>query len=261
MVYFALSPDFAGAISNADFPVRVFHNYKDYDRARPDSYCFVIGSKKADKASKLLKNLRSDTSLSFKPMFLLTSLGDTVDHLSDGIVHTLGEAFESATAIYQKLQELDLKGSTDPEDQTCRLIGHLYARNGYILEPNASWKNEKFYTYPLVDAMLKAPDSVSLLQYLSDRNLIEPARLVDRLHQCSQCEGTHLNYVDICPHCSSIDITQIPFLHCYTCGHVAPEEGFLIKGALMCPNCEKRLRHIGADYDRPPGLRTRGTAR
>jgi GGDEF domain-containing protein/DNA-directed RNA polymerase subunit RPC12/RpoP len=57
--------------------------------------------------------------------------------------------------------------------------------------------------------------------------------------------------VDACPHSRSIDIVQKPFLHCFTCGHVAQEESFLASGALVCPNCLSRLRHIGTDYDRP----------
>jgi GGDEF domain-containing protein/DNA-directed RNA polymerase subunit RPC12/RpoP len=61
----------------------------------------------------------------------------------------------------------------------------------------------------------------------------------------------HHNFVDVCPQNRSIDIVQKPFLHCFTCGHVAPEETFLSSGALVCPNCMTRLRHIGSDYDRP----------
>jgi GGDEF domain-containing protein len=75
--------------------------------------------------------------------------------------------------------------------------------------------------------------------------------LLSRLRHCPKCDGCHHNFVDICPHSGSIDIQQKPFLHCFTCGHVAPEENFLSRGILVCPNCRSTLRHIGADYDRP----------
>ena len=251
IIYFALSPDFADVVSSSDLPVRIFDNYLEYARIRPDTSCFVVGTKNINKASKILRNLRADLYSSVKPVFLLKSLGETVDRLSDGIVHTLEEAFERAMAIDHLLQDLDQKCLEDPESASYRLIGYLHTRQGHILEPYGNWGNEKFYNYPLADAILEPSGSNALLQNLIDRKLLEPTQLVDRLRHCPQCDGTHLNYVDICPNCSNIDISQKPFLHCYTCGNVSPEEKFLTKGILSCPNCATRLRHIGADYDRP----------
>ena len=220
-------------------------------KAGPDTSCIVIGTRNANKACKILKNLRTDLYSSVKPLFLLKSLGDAVDRLSDGVVDTLEEAFERAEAIDRLLQELDQKSLEDPESASYRLIGYLHSRQGHILEPYGNWENEKFYNYPLADAILEPSGSMSLLQNLIDRKLLEPTQLLDRLRHCPRCDGTHLNYVDICPNCSNIDISQQPFLHCYTCGNVAPEEKFLTKGILSCPNCATRLRHIGVDYDRP----------
>ena len=251
MIYFAPSSDFAELASNSDLPVRIFNNYLEYARIRPDTSCFVIGTKNVNKACKILKSLRADLYSSIKPLFLLRSLGDDVDRLSDGIVDTLEEAFERAETIDRLLQELDRKSLGDPESASYRLIGYLHTRKGHILEPYGNWENEKFYNYPLADAILEPSGSMALMQNLIDRKLLEPTQLVDRLRHCPQCDGTHLNYVDICPNCSNIDISQKPFLHCYTCGNVAPEEKFLTKGILSCPNCDTRLRHIGADYDRP----------
>ena len=108
MIYFALSPDFADVVSNSDLPVRIFNNYLEYARIRPDTSCFVIGTKNVNKAGKILKNLRADLHSSVKPLFLLKSLGDTVDRLSDGIVHTLDEAFERAEAIDRVLEDLSV---------------------------------------------------------------------------------------------------------------------------------------------------------
>ena len=251
IIYFALSRGFADVISKTNVPVRIFYNYLEYAKIRPDTTCFVIGTKSVNKASKILKNLRTDHYSSVKPLFLLESLGSSVDRLSDGVVQSLEEAFERAEAMDCLLQELDQKCLADAESASYRLIGYLHTRQNYILEPYGDWKNEKFYNYPLADALLEPSGSISLLQNLVDRKLLEPTQLVDRLRHCPHCDGTHINYVDICPNCSNIDISQKPFLHCFTCGNVAPEEQFLTKGVLSCPNCASRLRHIGADYDRP----------
>jgi GGDEF domain-containing protein len=96
-----------------------------------------------------------------------------------------------------------------------------------------------------------AENTERLLKNLTDRRLLKNAALINRLRQCPQCEGVHLIFVDVCPNCTSIDISQKPFLHCFACGNVAPEENFLTRGILTCPNCASLLRHIGADYDRP----------
>ncbi len=83
------------------------------------------------------------------------------------------------------------------------------------------------------------------------RGLIERDGLVDRLRACHSCGGSHLNYVDSCPHCDSIDIEEERAIHCFTCGHVAEERSFERAERLVCPKCQTRLRHIGTDYDRP----------
>ena len=251
IAFFALSPDFTDEISNTALPVRIFSNYLEYAKTRPDISCFVIGTSNANKACKILKNLRADHNSSVKPLFLLKSLGETVDGLSDGIVQNLEEAYRRAESIEGLLKELNLKSLTDPNSASYRLIGFLYSRQNQILRPNSDWKNEKFYNYPIADALLDPSGSMSLIQNLVDRQLLEPSQLIDRLRHCPHCDGTHLNYVDICPNCSNINIAQIPFLHCFTCGHVAPEEQFLATEILSCPNCTAKLRHIGTDYDRP----------
>jgi len=176
--------------------VRIFNNYLEYAKSRPDTSCFVIGTRNVNKACKILKNLRADLYSSVKPLFLLKSLGAAVDRLSDGIVHTLEEAFERAEAIDRLLQELDQKCLEDPESASYRLIGYLHTRQGHILEPYGNWENEKFYNYPIADAILEPSGSMSLLQNLIDRKLLEPTQLLDRLRHCPQCDGTHLNYVD-----------------------------------------------------------------
>ena len=115
IIYFALSSDFADVNLNSDLPVRIFNNYLEYAKVRPDTSCFVIGTRNVNKAGKILKNLRADLYSSVKPLFLLRSLGDAVDRLSDGILDTLEEAFERAGAIDRLLQELDRKCLEDPE--------------------------------------------------------------------------------------------------------------------------------------------------
>jgi GGDEF domain-containing protein len=228
-----------------------FDSYLEYAKSRPDTFCFVIGTDNINKGCKLIKNLRADPASSIKPIYLLKSLSDRVDPMTDGVVSSIREAYERGTEMVNRLLELDSDSLIGPENDTYRVLGYMYSRPDACLEPHGHWRNKRFYAFPVLNAMFDHVDDSALLQNLLDRKLVEPLRLMDRLRHCSQCDGTHLNYIDICPNCADIDIVQVPFLHCFTCGHVAPEEQYVSQSVLACPKCAARLRHIGVDYDRP----------
>ena len=250
-ICFALSPDFAKVANNASVPVTTYNNYLEFSQKLPEATCFVIGTHDAPKACKLLKNLRSEPSMALKPVFLLKSLGQLVERLCDGVVDTIEEALEKAKPIERLLADLDLSQFTDPESAPYRMLAYLYSRPSASLDPIGEWRNERYYSYPIAEAMMAPSDGTQTLLGLLERKLLAPVRLVDRLRHCPKCDGVHLNYIDTCPSCGSIEIEQKPFLHCFACGHVGPEERFLSQTGLTCPQCTARLRHIGADYDRP----------
>ncbi|EAB9064449.1 GGDEF domain-containing protein, partial [Salmonella enterica subsp. enterica] len=93
--------------------------------------------------------------------------------------------------------------------------------------------------------------AAQLVQSLQRRRCLEADAPIDRTRHCRQCSGAHPHYFDVCPHCRSIQIERAMALHCFTCGHVAPQADFQQESALVCPQCHARLRHIGVDYDRP----------
>ena len=250
-VCFALSPDFAEAVKRARVPVVTFNNYLEFNHKLPESTCIVIGTHDAPKACKLLKNLRSEPTMALKPVFLLKPLSKTVERLCDGVVDSIDEACEKAAPIERLLHDLDLEHLADPDSAPYRVLAYLYSRPLNHLEPVAEWRNEQYYSYPIAEAMMAPSNGTKALQGLLERKLLAPVRLIDRLRHCPKCRGVHLNYIDTCPSCESIEIEQKPFLHCFTCGHVGPEERFLSQTGLACPKCATRLRHIGADYDRP----------
>lgn len=109
------------------------------------------------------------------------------------------------------------------------------------------------YRYPLLEALADAEtiNEFAWLQLMFQQGWLEEGELLDRVRLCIGCGSGRLNYVDVCPECEALDISRQPSLHCFTCGHVAPQEHFLKDGLLLCPNCLSRLRHIGSDYDRP----------
>jgi GGDEF domain-containing protein len=250
VVCFVLDPEFNGLDVKAPVPVQVLEGFPA--SGLPDAgevLCFLIAAHDAAKALELVRRLRADAGSGLKPIFLAAPLGAAVEQLCDGIVATPAEAGDKALDASRLLSELDPAGLAEGGNDVYRLLGHLYARPDFVLAPSGAWQAERIYSYPLADALLERADDT--IATLVQRKLLAPAQLVDRLRYCPRCDGAHLNYIDTCPNCAGIDIIQKPFLHCFTCGHVGPEERFFSQEKLVCPQCATALRHIGADYDRP----------
>jgi hypothetical protein len=132
-----------------------------------------------------------------------------------------------------------------------KLLLYLSIRDKYELLPRYSKANKGAYAYPLAEALGAGEPDHDWFEQLVRGHLLTPVRLVDRIRTCPDCGSAHLSYVDVCPACSSIELRHTPALHCFTCGHVARKSDFDAGGHLTCPRCDKRLRHIGADYDAP----------
>lgn len=132
-----------------------------------------------------------------------------------------------------------------------RLLFFLAIRQGFELVPVFDRASKGRYVYPLVQALCPDHDSPARLARYVASGLLEPVRLVDRIRTCRGCGSAQLSYVDVCPSCRSIEIQHTPSLHCFACGHVGRKASFELGGALACPKCEARLRHIGVDYDLP----------
>ncbi|EKO3844757.1 diguanylate cyclase [Vibrio harveyi] len=145
-----------------------------------------------------------------------------------------------------RLESVPQVTSLDP------LIGWLGINRNRRLTAMKSLESSSIYTYPLIEAFY--PDIYSTYRYvLSEkaRDILESEQLMDRIRVCTHCNSGHLNYVEVCPQCSSIDIESQSSLHCFTCGHVGEQQSFQRRGKLECPKCLTQLRHIGVDYDRP----------
>lgn len=139
--------------------------------------------------------------------------------------------------------------------------------NVELLEPIIGWlsinrernvmcskdiRSTSLYRYPIIEALYPELDSTyRFVLAEKSRGILDSVELIDRIRVCSKCNSGHLNYVDVCPSCSSIDIESQSSLHCFTCGHVDDQQSFLRRGKLECPKCMTQLRHIGVDYDRP----------
>ncbi|MFF7709589.1 diguanylate cyclase domain-containing protein [Pseudomonas sp. NPDC007930] len=171
--------------------------------------------------------------------------------LSDGQPPASRGAIDQQYAQWHERHELFNRGR-NPEGIEAQLLAYLWIRAPGRLLAVRDPHSPQHYVYPLLEAMADGPINGQIwIANLRQRNLIESTELIDRIRLCKQCGSGHLNYIDVCVECNSLDIQRQPSMHCFTCGHVGPQGEFLKDGALLCPNCLTRLRHIGTDYDRP----------
>jgi GGDEF domain-containing protein len=214
---------------------------------RPDAIVISTGSTVQDEA--VLGTFRKTPGLCLVPVFLSQPATRYFNSLYDGIFTTFPELVNTSAEIHQRLSEMnygDMMGSQD-----YRLLAFLVSRNADLL-PFEDPLSPQVYRYPVAE-MLGDPETGAFdwVVRLAERGLIVAEELIDRIRLCPKCEWSHLNFVDICPFCQSLQFLKVPFIHCFTCGHVAPQEKFLAEGIMQCPNCRAKLRHIGSDYDRP----------
>lgn len=212
-----------------------------------DGGCILQVKDDETAAAAYLQRIRATPSISLLPVLLAGAPSRELAERADAVVGNAHEARELADRIWQAIAELPEGRDMDEE---YGLLAYLYTRKT-ALTPIKAPCSPLFYTYPLAALFLKPEeDPNELLLQLQHRSLLMPVRLFDRVRLCPECGKAQINYVDVCPTCASIDIVKHPFLHCFTCGNVAPQESFISASGLQCPNCRARLRHIGTDYDR-----------
>lgn len=203
-------------------------------------------------AGQALRSLRLSESYRFSLIYCCrdqdawcTALGDGTPPADLGALTPLWRLWKERFALFNR--------GAAPERFETRVLAWLWLRSRGDIHALRDPQVPQHYRYPLLEA-LAIDESVNAfvwLQLMTQQGLLEEGELVDRLRLCIGCGSGRLNYVDVCAECHSLDIARQPSLHCFTCGHVAPQEHFLKDGLLLCPNCLSRLRHIGSDYDRP----------
>lgn len=129
----------------------------------------------------------------------------------------------------------------------------LLASRQATAEPQATPTNYNGYVYPLLQPVFSMQDmgTMQMLGFLEQQNLLS-ATLFDRAHFCIHCDSAFLNFKETCVACGSHDLDVVELVHHFNCGFTADITRFKTGGdALICPKCDKHLRHIGVDYDKP----------
>ena len=249
-----LSPDAARTLGEQwqTFDYQRFDCFNDSLAAPADRPAvYVIDGKVPAFTNITLQQLRSHPDHYAELCFVFDSTGSSDDGLSDGELPDPA----SLNDLFIESQQLNLLFKTIQDGQQTHeqwLMRFLLMRPNYVIKPQHEWSHARRYRYPILE-VFGGPkiDTDAWLKRLVSQRTLQSVELIDRQKECTFCKSAQLSFIDVCPNCSDIDINKQISLHCFTCGNVAAQDDFMNNGVLVCPNCSTRLRHIGADYDRP----------
>jgi len=139
---------------------------------------------------------------------------------------------------------VELPGAAAPE-RRLDLLRQISSAGGTIT-PSANPNSEHGYTYAL-----SGHDVDRDLEFLAAHNYLE-ARFFDRVSLCPKCDSHHLNVREICPSCRRAHLSAEGLLHHFACGYVGIPSEFspTDDGSYLCPKCNRRMHHLGTEFDR-----------
>lgn len=228
-----------------------FSEYSEFLESEIRPQAFVIKGDDEAYTHERLYQLRRDPDHATALVFLDGPASEADQAASDGPLPS-----NSTTLVGQleqrRSRQRAIRFKNDSRAPDALLLEHMWLRPDFVLKPLADWRHPRRYAYPLIEALDRSDsDPDSWLARLDKGGLIERVTLCDRQRECDYCGSAHLNFIDVCPNCRSIEIGEHTALHCFTCGLIAPEGRFVRADQRQCPKCGTRLRHIGSDYDRP----------
>lgn len=224
----------------------------------------IIEVKNLDYVRLLVSSIRASQSpdIYLKPIVLLKKdpiAIPVIDELADGSIKNLDElnaVADITDRISNRVHDLTFTNSISFEaEMITKLISLLYIKEKKTVEPVPYVYSNINYYYPLLSVNFDLSEEHSTLNVLkiAEEEGILRSEYFDRVYLCSSCSSAHLSYREVCPKCSSSNTKPDDIIHHFPCGYVGPMNDYKnqIDDKLDCPKCNKRLRHIGVDYDKP----------
>jgi len=163
---------------------------------------------------------------------------------------------ERARSINKQIDRIfQLQRFPSPEmERLYKLLQYLYTREK-ALDPIADRHAKLKYHYPLLSWQYQDDDIHKLIEAinLGKKNGYLSTEVHDKIHLCSSCNSAHHTIRETCRECNSIDLETEDLIHHFQCAYIGPESDFKNEDddQLVCPKCDKTIRHIGIDYDKP----------
>jgi hypothetical protein len=197
-----------------------------------------------------------------KPIFLYKGSDNRdvlIHNLTDGVIFSLDQTsflIPVIEKIYLRIADLTHTKSISFEAQMIdKCLNLLYTRQKIDFPAIMYIGSSIGYTFPELSVNFHLRDEWQVLDVL---NIMESEGLVqgdytDRIYQCNQCSSGYLIYREVCPTCNSTNCSSEDLIHHYPCAFIGPISDFKneLDSQLHCPKCNKNLKHIGVDYDKP----------
>ena len=198
--------------------------------------------------------------LYLKPLFVTTKrVYQRLKGSVDGVVEAsdLDSVEESLKEILAKTAEIPLtpiSNHLSHVDQVLlKSMQYMYSRN-INLDAKRTRQAHMGYTYPFVNYLIPDLELHTFLDkvHIATKKNWLTKQLADRVNLCRSCSSSYLHFSETCHKCKSIDIESESLIHHFRCAYIGPESDFKQdEDIFMCPKCDKVLRHIGVDYDKP----------
>ena len=147
--------------------------------------------------------------------------------------------------IWRKLDELPFRDAREDRAELT-LLRLAYSRERMI-EAHLVTDSPHRVEYPMLG---RGAGIRQRLEMLAGLDLLN-RRHFTRTHVCGKCTSARLHVCEACPSCAGQDLVDEPLIHHYRCGWKDPESRFADGNKLVCPKCQRELRHFGVDYEKP----------
>ncbi len=224
-----------------------------------DADAMVIESTNVQDVIEMIYQIRNMRFKNFylKPIFLShLHFPESIVQQTDGVMDfaTIESLMAKSASIGSRIREVRTINSrySFKEAALVKTLQFLYTRNVPLL-PFRDRSAAIGYTFPFLSNLIKAGENHLLLDVLKkgeEEGWLDPV-IIDRVNLCKDCYGGYLNFRESCTKCHSIDLKSIEMIHHFRCAYIGPASDFEKNDKLICPKCDKELRHIGIDYDKP----------
>ncbi|HBZ67760.1 MAG TPA: hypothetical protein DEO70_13080 [Bacteroidales bacterium] len=255
-------PIFGRKISNdRNLEIILINDFNSVDIRKLAIYdALILDYTDRDGCSRFVRQCRNSMigTIYLMPIFILSinhEIDKVMEAMSDGVVSSV-----QIEAIISRIDRIRLRQdqlvSVDSSSPDIRILTKamrfMFTRETR-LTPVVDHKSHIGYNFPVISDHYDQTNLKEMFQLFETATEKEyfRSRFVDKLHVCSSCYSSFLNFRETCPKCESADLVTENLIHHFVCAYVGPEHDFLSGDYLVCPKCNRMLRHIGVDYDKP----------
>jgi hypothetical protein len=166
-----------------------------------------------------------------------------IAHLPDSISKFIENCFKRIQRFHDTKKAIDT-------NLAFKIIRHAYVRNEKIVPHRCTWDMHGWVYPQFFPYTENFSEVVKLLEFMTSQGILSN-KFHNKTFYCSQCQCAFLSFREACPHCGSINLNLDDIVHHFPCAYIGPQVDFLQDNKLVCPKCDKELRHIGVDYDKP----------